>query len=110
MKKILFVLVFVLSSCYWSNDLTPDSQITYQSDEYYWYYNNSIFKGVDSCQVVGVLKNKFTDDMRQINHKCAISNDTIYIIKKYIAKENNIFDGVFYIRGDDPYRIIIELK
>lgn len=117
MKKILFVLAIVLlSSCAWEDTIVPITDGYKQknkADEYYWYYDNILFDNVDSCQVVGVLKNKLSDnitDVIYINYKCPVYNDTIYIIKRGIAGKNNIFEGTFYIRGKDPCITTIELN
>ena len=113
MKKILFILVFILSSCYCSidlNDINVKSNNT-RADEYYWYYDPQLFYNVDTCQVVGTLSNNINNDW-QINRRCIIYNDTIYIVKRYIAKDHNIFDGVIYIKdkGNEPFRLITILK
>lgn len=113
MKKILFILVILLSSCSWNTDLNEYEQFinnNTRADEYYWYYNKELFIGVDSCYTVGTLESKYNNEKYQINHQVPICNDTIYIVKKYIAEKNNIFNGVIYIKNKEPFRLITELN
>ena len=114
MKKFLVILFcLILSSCYWKTDLNvyPKPEIKISSaDEYYWYYNTELFTGIDSCYVVGTLESKYNEEKYQINRQVPICNDTIYVIKKYIADQNNIFNGVIYIKDKEPFRLITELQ
>ena len=97
MKNFLFILLMscLITSCYWGIDLNDYSESKHNKifqDEYYWYYNKELFTDADSCYVVGII------------------NDTIYIIKKYIAGKSNIFDGVIYIKNKEAFRLITELQ
>ncbi len=111
MKKILFILIILFSSCHWCIDLNDYSQfnINTKAEEYYWYYDPQLFHNIDTCQVVGALSNNINNDW-QINKKCLVHNDTVYIIKRYIAKDYNIFDGVIYIKDKKPFRLITKLQ
>ena len=111
MKNFLFILVFILSSCYWNTDLNDYSQFNKntKAEEYYWYYDSQLFHDIDTCQVVGTLSNNINNDW-QINRKCLVHNDTVYVIKRFIAKEYKLFDGVIYIKDKEPFRLITILQ
>ena len=114
MKKLYILFIsLILYSCYCSidlNDINVKSNNT-RADEYYWYYDHQLFHNSDTCQVVGALSNNINNDW-QINRRCIIYHDTIYVIKRYIAKDYKIFDGVIYIKdkGNEPFRLITELQ
>lgn len=111
MKKLYILFIsLILYSCYCStdlNDINVKSNNT-RADEYYWYYDPRLFYNVDTCQVVGFLTNN--TDNTQINRQCIIYNDTIYVVKRYIAKDYKLFDGVIYIKDKEPFRLITELQ
>ena len=115
MKNFLFILLMscLITSCYWGmdlNDYSESKQNKIFQDEYYWYYNKELFTDADSCYVVGIIKNIYDDKTFAINRQIPICNDTIYVIKKYIAGQSNIFDGVIYIKNKEPFRLITKLQ
>ena len=111
MKKLYILLIsLILCSCYCSTDLN-DINIksnNARADEYYWYYDPQLFHNSDTCQVIGVLTNYNSNTY--INRQCIIYNDTIYVVKRYIAKDYKLFDGVIYIKNKEPFRLITELQ
>lgn len=113
MKKIVFVLftICLFNSCYLNTDLNDINVKSNKAraDEYYWYYNPQLFNNLDSCQIVGYLQN-VNGAERAINRKCPIYNDTIYVVKRYIAEDYKLFDGVIYIKDKEPFRLITELR
>ena len=119
MKFLFYLIVLLLTySCYYNVDLNDyasrkhdryGNEIPY--DEYYWYYNRELFDGVDSCFVVGTMETEFDCTYEfNVNHRCYVYNDTICIIKKHIAKDRNVFNGVIYIKDREPFRLIQKLN
>lgn len=111
MKRIVFVLftICLFNSCYLNTDLNDINVKSNKAraDEYYWYYDPQLFHNSDTCQVVGVLTNYNSNTY--INRQCVIYHDTIYVIKRYIAEDYKLFDGVIYIKDKEPFRLITEL-
>lgn len=108
MKKILFILTILFTSCYWNNDLNDyDSLVNYKSRsvEYYWYYHPTLFIGEDSVQVIGFLSNYDDTQEYSVNRRVKVYNDTIYIQKRYSSFYYNIFKGSLYFNDKDPYPI-----
>ena len=97
-KAIIAVLLLVLygCSCSWGPDIEGFDAGMTRADEYYWLYSPDMFYRADSCYVVGVLENQYMTI--SINHRCKVYNDTIYVIKKKIAGQNRIFNGMIYTK------------
>lgn len=113
MKKLLFILSILFTSCYWNTDLNDyDLVVNHKSrsEEYYWYYNPTLFIGEDSVQVVGFLSNYNDTQEYSVNRRVKVYNDTIYIQKRYKEFYNNIFKGSFYFKNKLPYPIDTILK
>ena len=113
MKKIFFILIsFLICSCYWSNNLNDDRHdYSSRSSKYFWYYDHELFNDVEYCQLIGILTDESNDpiDVQYINKQCKIYNDTIYIKKRTIKPEYNVFEGIIYI-NDIEYNVNIKLK
>lgn len=105
MKRLFLIcLSFICYSCYYLVEPEiPDSS----KDYYFTYYNPVIFKNSDSCYVVGLLENEFSNNCYHINCKCKVYNDTIYITRR--NSDYRFFNGIIYTR-ERPYRIYTELK
>ena len=110
MKKLFFLLVILLSSCYCDWDLNNYPKPTTRADEYYWYYNSELFYNRDSCQVIGVLTSNYDNESYNINRRCKVYNDTIYIEKRRIAGHHNYFKGVILLKNQEPILIETILK
>ena len=113
-RYIFILLTLSLCSCYWKDDsgiASPGNNSDFRQDEFYWYYNHELFNGVDSCYIVGTLETDYEVTYSfSINQQCKIYNDTIYVIKRNIAENKNIFNGVIYIKNKEPYILITKLK
>lgn len=97
MKKILFILTILLSSCYWTEDLNNYNNYNTESSRqsiFFWYYDHDMFINTDSVHLVGQLESKYSNEIHYVNRSCKVYNDTIYISRKdnyplhYIYKGN----------------------
>lgn len=113
-RYLFMLLTLSLCSCYWKNGenvATPKKHTETQQTEFYWYYNHDLFNGIDSCYVVGTLETEYeTTYSFNINHQCKIYNDTIYVVKRHIAEEKNVFKGVIYIKDKEPFILTTKLQ
>lgn len=101
MKQFIASLfIFLLCCCYANYDLNDYSQQKPRYEVYYWYYNDTLFNYIDSCQVIGFLYNQ-NNDRFQINRRCPIFHDTLYIDKKSIIGTCRYFDGILIINNKD---------
>lgn len=93
MKKILFILTILLSSCYWTEDLNDYNTESSRQSRYFWYCNHDMFINADSVHLVGQLESKYSNEIHYVNRSCKVYNDTIYISRKNIYPLHYIYKG-----------------
>lgn len=101
MKHLIFIFfALLLSSCYWDEDL--NNYNTYNSKQSrnvvnFWYYNDTLFKNHEYCQLIGTFENDTINEYHYVNRRCMIYNDTIYPKPRYVGPNNTIFNGIIII-------------
>ena len=111
MRKVILTLPLLICSCCWENNLNDEyNKPNIRSVDYFWYYNKELFHGEDYCQLIGRIINEDNESSGQyINKRCSIYNDTIYVKRRYIKPEYNIFEGTIYINYNE-HNVNIKLK
>lgn len=109
LKKVLYTFVILLCSCQCDWNLYNQARMETRSEAYYWYYNDTLFDNIDSCQIIGFLSSLHDKESYSINRRCKIYHDTIYVEKRAIAGHHNRFEGILYFNKKEyPLQTTLE--
>ena len=109
MKNLVFILISLfICSCSWNEDLndyySPKNNDRPNAYEYFWYYNHDLFYKANSCQLVGKFINNGNNlSDHYINKQYKIYNDTIYVKKRSLEPNHDIFEGIIFINDIEHF-------
>ena len=104
MKNFIFLLLFILCSCY-NNEHVGDNRPTIQNNYVYIYDDKLSELIVDSCQINGTF-----NDYYFINRQCKLVNGNIEIGTKNSFKESGYNVNIKVYISDTLYTSIIGYK
>lgn len=96
MKKLLFLFIILLSSCYSHSLYDPEYEAP--TDEWLCYVNPDI-SDADEIQIVGDIL--YRNIASSINRRCSVTNDSILFVSKNVYNTRDVYLDALLIKVKD---------